>query len=195
MSIEPVTPLSGTPKPRASQPGGAPAKGNVQRVMEGITDVVAIAGLVALAWVGRLPGEWAGVLVALLAGVRITDIVAGRGGQLPPGGAGGVTGAIVGLVSTLLHRGGGAAALVLGLAAAGALSGCSAAQTLNAKPVWGMRSDLEFGRCAYAGTWVGTAPGARTLMTAHACLRVENGSTPAPDAAPDAALAGDASAP
>ena len=38
MSIEPVTPLSGTPKPRASQPGGAPAKGNVQRVMEGITD-------------------------------------------------------------------------------------------------------------------------------------------------------------
>ena len=114
------------------------------------------------------------VLYGAGAGVRITDIVAGRGGQLPPGGAGGVTGAIVGLVSTLLHRGGGAAALVLGLAAAGALSGCSAAQTLNAKPVWGMRSDLEFGRCAYAGTWVGTAPGARTCRVSECTDGIDN---------------------
>lgn len=199
---EPVTPVLGTPKPRASQPG-APAKSNVQRIVEGVTDVVAIAGLVALAWIGRLPGEWAGVLVALLAGVRITDIVAGRGGQLPPGGAGGVTGAIVGLVSTLLHRGGGAGALVLALVSAGALASCGGTgPALRTSPVLGYYSSPDWGKCAVGGVRVESA--GSVTVTAHGCVRLDGmdastlpisgftplGSTRDPFAAADAGAGG-----
>ncbi len=84
-------------------------------------------------------------------------------------------------------------AMVLG-AAALAAHGCAAAQALNPKAVYGMRSDPDFGRCGYAGMWVGSSPGARTLLTAHACLRVENGASgPGADAGapePDAASGG-----
>lgn len=68
-------------------------------------------------------------------------------------------------------------ALLLSMPLAIALSGCGAtpAQALNPRPVYGIRTDGEFGRCVYAGSWFGTAPGARTLLTAHACGRVEQG--------------------
>lgn len=122
-------PVSIPPLPR---PPSLRPKSNLQVAMEGIVDLVAIVALAVLAAMKIVDGNFAVVLIMLLAGVRIADIVGARGG-LPPGGLGGVGGLLVAVVQHLMHRGGGAA-VVLGALALASMQACRLPPPDNCSP-------------------------------------------------------------
>lgn len=80
-----------------------------------LVDLVAVCGLIALLWAGKLRAEWAQgmalVLVALLAGVRSADLASlvRGGGGVPPGA--GPTALVLGALGlgSVLSRGHGGA--------------------------------------------------------------------------------------
>lgn len=201
---DPVTPLRGTPAPArqsahsqvvpvarepAPRESAAPAA-RVHPVVQAIDHLgelaaVVIAGYLCAAGKATFAefAAFSGIVLGVQNGIRQ---IGGRATNTNLSGAAGLVFVAMG-AGYLRSRGmlQVAGALALAVASSTGLTACGGtAQALNPKPVWGMRSDPEFGRCAFAGTWVGTAPGARSLMTAHACLRIENGSSPAPDAGP-----------
>jgi len=109
-----------TPSP--STPPGPP-KSTLRQVLEAIVDLAAIAVAGGLAWVGKVDGNVALVVVSLLAGVRVSDLVSAKsaGGSGPAGpGAGGIAGGVLWLLGHLAPRAQHAAGLtVLGLSLAG----------------------------------------------------------------------------
>lgn len=129
----PSTSVPSAPTP--STPPGPP-KSNLQRTLETIVDLAAIAVAGGLAWVGKVDGNVALLIIALLAGVRVSDLVSARsGGTGGPGGpaAGGVAGAVLALLSHLAPRAHHAAGLtVLGLSLA--LAGCPLPAPDNCTP-------------------------------------------------------------
>jgi uncharacterized membrane protein YbhN (UPF0104 family) len=66
---------------------------------ETVVDVVAIAVAGALAWAGKVNGDFALFVIALLAGVRIMDLMGGRGG----GPGGGLTALVLGGFTGIGH--------------------------------------------------------------------------------------------
>src|SRR4051812_47391310 len=88
-------------------PPSAPEKSHARLIAEAVVDVIAIAATTALAFAGKVPGELALAVIGVLAGVRLSDLVAARsGGSGPPsGGAGGVAGAAALLLSLALGAG------------------------------------------------------------------------------------------
>jgi hypothetical protein len=111
--------------PTPSTPPGPP-KSTLRQVLEAVVDLAAIAVAGGLAWVGKVDGNVALVVVALLAGVRVSDFVSAKsnGGGGPTGpGAGGIAGGVLWLIGHLAPRAQHAAGLtVLGLSLA--LAGC-----------------------------------------------------------------------
>jgi len=111
--------------PTPSTPPGPP-KSTLRQVLEAVVDLAAIAVAGGLAWVGKVDGNVALVVVSLLAGVRVSDLVSAKstGGSGPPGpGAGGIAGGVLWLLGQLAPRAQHAAGLaVLGLSLA--LAGC-----------------------------------------------------------------------
>jgi hypothetical protein len=118
-----------------------PPKPTAQYIMESVVDLVAIVALSFLTWAGKVPQWPAIVVIALLAGVRISDLGninrpgGGPGGTSGVGGAGGLAGLLIGLLSggtagwhrigdlgRLAFRAVAAASIVLGVAACSA--GC-----------------------------------------------------------------------
>lgn len=119
------------PAPRAPTPSTPPgqSKSTLRHVLEAVVDLAAIAVAGGLAWVGKVDGNVALVVVSLLAGVRVSDLVNARsGGNSGPGGpggpaAGGIAGGVLWLLGHLAPRAQHAAGLtVLGLSIA--LAGC-----------------------------------------------------------------------
>ncbi len=90
----------------------APAKSGAQVAAETVVDVLAIAGVVLLAALGKVDGGLAVLVSALLAGVRVTDLLNAQGGGKSGGGSG-LAAAVVGIGGVLGHavaallRGGG----------------------------------------------------------------------------------------
>lgn len=121
-----------TPSP--STPPGPP-KSTLRQVLEAIVDLAAIAVAGGLAWVGKVDGNVALVVVSLLAGVRVSDLVAAKsngGGPSGPG-AGGIAGGVLWLLGHLAPRAQHAAGLtVLGLSLA--LAGCPLPAPDNCTP-------------------------------------------------------------
>jgi hypothetical protein len=78
----------------------ARAKPTAQVIAESVVDLVAILVVGFLAYAGKVNADFALGLVALLAGVRLSDMLGGRGG--PPGdgpaGGGGLAALVVGAV-------------------------------------------------------------------------------------------------
>lgn len=111
--------------PTPSTPPGPP-KSTLRQVLEAVVDLAAIAVAGGLAWVGKVDGNVALVVVSLLAGVRVSDLVSAKstGGSGPAGpGAGGIAGGVLWLLGHLAPRAQHAAGLtVLGLSLA--LAGC-----------------------------------------------------------------------
>lgn len=116
------------PAPRAPTPSVPPgqSKSTLRHVLEAVVDLAAIAVAGGLAWVGKVDGNVALVVVSLLAGVRVSDLVSAKnaGGSGPAGpGAGGIAGGVLWLLGHLAPRAQHAAGLtVLGLSIA--LAGC-----------------------------------------------------------------------
>lgn len=101
----PATPTP-QPEPAAapkSKPPPAPPKTTAQVVGETIVDLVAIVGTIALSYTGKVGGEFALALVALLAGVRVSDLVTARSGGGGGPGPGAAAGGLAGLVMLLGH--------------------------------------------------------------------------------------------
>jgi len=122
-------PVSIPPLPR---PPSLRPKSNLQVVVEGIVDFAAICAATTLAALKIVDGTFAIVIIALLAGVRVADVLGARGG-LPPGGLGGVGGAMVALAQHLLHRGG-STVVVLGALALASLQACRLPPPDNCSP-------------------------------------------------------------
>lgn len=100
---EPVpAPVAITPRPSEPPPR---VKSTGQLVAETLVDVLAIAGVILLAALGKIDGNVAAAVCAALAGVRLSDLIGSRGIG-GGGGAGGMAGFVVGAVSLLFHRGG-----------------------------------------------------------------------------------------
>lgn len=79
-----------TPAPvTTSTPPPREPKSTAQLIAETIVDVLAIAVIGGLAFTGKVSGEFALGLVALLAGVRVSDLVGSRS-------AGGLTALVIG---------------------------------------------------------------------------------------------------
>ena len=94
-----------TPAPvetTAPAPAQVPAT-PLQAALATLVDLVAIAGTLYLANAGKVGGEAALCLVALLAGVRLSDLVGAKNAAK--------TGGIAALVLTALHSYGGHAAI------------------------------------------------------------------------------------
>jgi hypothetical protein len=113
-TLAPPPPSAPTP-PAAAVPPPPAGKSSFRTVMESVVDLTAILVVGALAWYGKANSEFALGLIALLAGVRITDVVGTRGGPPSPPTAGGgaalgsVAGAFLALgagVVEALRRGG-----------------------------------------------------------------------------------------
>ncbi len=111
--------------PTPSTPPGPP-KSTLRQVLEAVVDLAAITVAGGLAWVGKVDGNVALVVVSLLAGVRVSDLVSAKstGGSGPGGpGAGGIAGGVLWLLGHLAPRAQHAAGLtVIGLSIA--LAGC-----------------------------------------------------------------------
>jgi len=116
------------PAPRAPTPSVPPgqSKSTLRHVLEAVVDLAAIAVAGGLAWVGKVDGNVALVVVSLLAGVRVSDLVSAKNaGGSGPGGptADGIAGGVLWLLGHLASRAQHAAGLtVLGLSIA--LAGC-----------------------------------------------------------------------
>lgn len=89
MTFDPKTPPGGSKTPAAAKP-------TWQVIAETIVDALAIAGVILLAVLGKVGGELALLATLVLAGARITDLMAAKGGGGPSGpGTGGLTGLAV----------------------------------------------------------------------------------------------------
>lgn len=128
-SAQPVAASEASPSvPSAPTPSTPPSqsKSTLRQVLEAVVDLAAIAVAGGLAWVGKVDGNVALVVVSLLAGVRVSDLVSAKGnsGSGPAGpGAGGIAGGVLWLLGHLAPRAQHAAGLtVLGLSIA--LTGC-----------------------------------------------------------------------
>lgn len=152
--------LSVPPAPRAPTPSTPPgqSKSTLRHVLEAVVDLAAIAVAGGLAWVGKVDGNVALVVVSLLAGVRVSDLVNARSGSNSgpggPGGpaAGGIAGGVLWLLGHLAPRAQHAAGLtVLGLAIALA-SGCAAGQSPVLSPIAPrVVHDALYGTCVEVG--------------------------------------------
>ena len=97
-----VTPAPETPRPPATSL--TPRKSRGQTIGESAVDITGIAAVTLLAYVGKVDGNLALLLVLLLAGVRVADLIAVARSGGP--GAGGVAGLLVAFAVRLLHLGG-----------------------------------------------------------------------------------------
>lgn len=86
-------------EPSAAPKAPPPAKPTWQVVAETIVDALAIAGVVLLAALGKVGGELALIATCVLAGARLTDLMAAKGGGAAGPGAGGLTGLAVVVVT------------------------------------------------------------------------------------------------
>lgn len=130
-SAQPVA-ASETPAPVPSAPSAptqssppGPPKSTLRQVLEAVVDLAAIAVAGGLAWVGKVDGNVALVVVSLLAGVRVSDLVSAKsaGGSGPAGpGVGGIAGGVLWLLGHIAPRAHAAGLTVLGLSLA--LAGC-----------------------------------------------------------------------
>lgn len=92
-----TNPESVPPTSTPSTPPKAPVaqKSPLQSTLESLVDLAAIAVVGLLAAHDKVPGVYALIAVAMLAGVRVTDIVALSRGKIPPGGS--IAGLIIAL--------------------------------------------------------------------------------------------------
>lgn len=181
------------PAPRAPTPSVPPgqSKSTLRHVLEAVVDLAAIAVAGGLAWVGKVDGNVALVVVSLLAGVRVSDLVnarsGGNSGPGSPGGpsAGGIAGGVLWLLGHLAPRAQHAAGLTVLALSIVALDGCAAGQTPVLSPVTPrVIQRAEWGTCVETGGKIELPNTGVVAMLTSACF-----------APMDAATTLDASAP